>query len=186
MDNELIYGDPGADPITNPNASNKVNNEEEVSLAEIYANATSITSEPIIPGGDVNFESTLPPVADINGAAAGSPTSGISPVVNNIFIFLMSGSTLTISRATVLSSYDNESNWSISIPISSLAYNSGGTIAFDTNTALNVGTGASGGSAQTIARIPIIRGGALVNAFGSYKEGVSSKNGAAVVEYYKI
>tara|TARA_Y100000114_G_C11740548_1_gene318710 strand:+ start:1089 stop:1649 length:561 start_codon:yes stop_codon:yes gene_type:complete len=186
MDNELLYGDPEGDPITKPDAPKRTNVSEEAALGEIYSNATSLTSEPIIPGGDVNFESTLPPVADINGAAAGSSTSGISPVVNNIFIFLMSGSTLNISRATVLSSYNDESNWSISIPISSLAYNSGGTIAFDTNTALNVGTGASGGSAQTIARIPIIRGGALVNAFGSYKEGVSSKNGAAVVEYYKI
>ena len=43
MDNELIYGDPESDPITNPNASDKVNNEEEVSLAEIYSNATLIT-----------------------------------------------------------------------------------------------------------------------------------------------
>jgi hypothetical protein len=186
MDNELIYGDPESDPITNPNASDKVNNEEEVSLAEIYSNATLITSEPIIPGEVFDLETTLAPTANIDGAAAGGSTSGLSPIVNNIFIFLMSGSTLTISRDTILSSYDDESNWSVSIPISSLAYNSGGTIAYDTNTALNVGTGASGGSAQSIARIPIIRGGALVNAFGSYKEGVSSKNGAAVVEYYKI
>jgi len=177
MDNELLYGDPEDDPITNSNAP------EKTKVDEIYSNATSITSEPIIPGEDVNFESTLPPTADINGAAAGGSSSNI---VNNIFIFLMSGSTLTISRTTILSSYNDESNWSVSIPISSLAYNSGGTIAYDTNTALNVGTGASGGSAQSIARIPIIRGGALVNAFGSYKEGVSSKNGAAVVEYYKI
>ena len=183
MDNELLYGDPENDPITNSNAPEKTKVDEEAALKEIYSNATSITSEPIIPGEDVNFESTLPPTADINGAAAGGSSSNI---VNNIFIFLMSGSTLTISRTTILSSYNDESNWSVSIPISSLAYNSGGTIAYDTNTALNVGTGASGGSAQSIARIPIIRGGALVNAFGSYKEGVSSKNGAAVVEYYKI
>tara|TARA_R100000388_G_scaffold53918_2_gene39970 strand:- start:1550 stop:2092 length:543 start_codon:yes stop_codon:yes gene_type:complete len=180
MDNELLYGDPKSDPITNPNAPAKINSSEEASVSEIYSNATSITSEPIIPGGDVDFELTLASEGDVDGAASGSN------IVNNIFIFLMSGSTLTISRTTILSSYDDESNWSISIPISNLAYNSGGTIAYDTNTALNVGTGASGGSAQSIARIPIIRGGALVNAFGSYKEGVSSKNGAAVVEYYKI
>jgi hypothetical protein len=103
-------------------------------------------------------------------------------IVNNIFIFLMSGSTLTISRDTILSSYDDESNWSVSIPISSLAYNSGGTIAYDTNTALNVGTG----SGQSIARIPIVRGGALVNSFGSYKEGLICKSGSPIVEYYKI
>jgi hypothetical protein len=77
MDNELIYGDPESDPITNPNASDKVNNEEEVSLAEIYSNATLITSEPIIPGEEVNFETKLPPVADINGAASGT-SSGLS------------------------------------------------------------------------------------------------------------
>ena len=179
MDNELLYGDPEGDPITNPNALAKINSSEETSVSEIYSNATSITSEPIIPGGDVDFELTLASEGD-DRAASGSN------IVNNIFIFLMSGSTLTISRTTILSSYDDESNWSISIPISNLAYNSSGTIAYDTNTALNVGTGASGGSAQSIARIPIIRGSALVNAFGSYKEGVSSKNGAAVVEYYKI
>lgn len=179
MDNELLYGDPEGDPITNPNALAKINSSEEASVSEIYSNATSITSEPIIPGGDVDFELTLASEGD-DRAASGSN------IVNNIFIFLMSGSTLTISRTTILSSYDDESNWSISIPISNLAYNSSGTIAYDTNTALNVGTGASGGSAQSIARIPIIRGSALVNAFGSYKEGVSSKNGAAVVEYYKI
>ena len=179
MDNELLYGDPEGDPITNPNALAKINSSEEASVSEIYSNATSITSEPIIPGGDVDFELTLASEGD-DRAASGSN------IVNNIFIFLMSGSTLTISRTTILSSYDDESNRSISIPISNLAYNSSGTIAYDTNTALNVGTGASGGSAQSIARIPIIRGSALVNAFGSYKEGVSSKNGAAVVEYYKI
>lgn len=186
MDNELIYGDPESDPITTPNVSNRINNTEESSTAEIYANATQITSEPIIPGREFNYETTLSPTADVNGAASGGSTSGVDPIVNNFFIFLMSGSTLTISRTTVLSSYDDQSNWSISIPISNLAYNSSGTITFDTNTALNVGTGASGGSAQSIARIPIIRGGSLVNPFGSYKEGVSSKNGAAVVEYYKI
>tara|TARA_R100001509_G_C4856481_1_gene211901 strand:+ start:486 stop:803 length:318 start_codon:yes stop_codon:yes gene_type:complete len=75
MDNELIYGDPGADPITNPNASDKINNEEEVSLAEIYANATLITSEPIIPGEAFNLETTLAPTADVNGAAAGKSSS---------------------------------------------------------------------------------------------------------------
>lgn len=182
MDNELIYGDPESDPITNPNASDKVNNEEEVSLAEIYSNATLITSEPIIPGETFNLETTLAPTANIDGAAAGGSTSGLSPIVNNIFIFLMSGSTLTISRDTILSSYDDESNWSVSIPISSLAYNSGGTIAYDTNTALNVGTG----SGQSIARIPIVRGGALVNSFGSYKEGLICKSGSPIVEYYKI
>ena len=179
MDNELLYGDPEGDPITNPNALAKINSSEEASVSEIYSNATSITSEPIIPGGDVDFELTLASEGD-DRAASGSN------IVNNIFIFLMSGSTLTISRTTILSSYDDESNWSISIPISNLAYNSSGTIAYDTNTALNVGTGASGGSAQTIARIPIVRDRKMLNALGVYKEGVSSKNGAAVVEYYKI
>lgn len=78
MDNELLYGDPEGDPITNTNARIKINSSEEVAVDEIYSNATSITSEPIIPGGDVNFESTLPPVADINGAAASSSSAGFS------------------------------------------------------------------------------------------------------------
>ena len=78
MDNELLYGDPEGDPITKPDAPKRINVSEEAGLGEIYSNATSLTSEPIIPGGDVNFESTLPPVADINGASAASSSSGFS------------------------------------------------------------------------------------------------------------
>ena len=145
------------------------------SIADIYANATSLqTSQTGL--SDDAMES-----AQGLGGGAGNR-------VNNIYIFLMSGSTLTIARNTIFASFDiaAQTDWSVSIPISSLAYNSSGTIAFDTNTALNVGTGASGGSAQTIARIPIVRDRKMLNALGVYKEGVSSKNGAAVVEYYKI
>ena len=84
MDDELIYGDPESDPITSPNASNRVNNTEELSAAEIYANATQITSQPVIPGEEMNFdyETKRPPTADINGASsgrsAGSKLSGFS------------------------------------------------------------------------------------------------------------
>lgn len=83
MDDELIYGDPESDPITSPNASNRVNNTEELSAAEIYANATQITSQPVIPGEEINFdyETKRPPTADINGAFAGrssGSTSGFS------------------------------------------------------------------------------------------------------------
>ena len=67
-----------------------------------------------------------------------------------------------------------------------LAYNSSGTIAYNDETALNVGTGSSGGSAQTIARIPIVRDKKMLNALGVYKEGLVCKNGEAIVEYYKI
>ena len=80
MDNELLYGDPEGDPITNPNALAKINSSEEASVSEIYSNATSITSEPIIPGGDVDFELTLASEGD-DRAASGSN------IVNNIFIF---------------------------------------------------------------------------------------------------
>ena len=59
MDNELLYGDPESDPITNPNVVSKINANEEASVSQIYSNATSITSEPIIPGGDINFQSML-------------------------------------------------------------------------------------------------------------------------------
>ena len=145
------------------------------SIEDIYANATSLQTSPTGLSDDA-MES-----AQGLGGGAGNR-------VNNIYIFLMSGSTLTIARNTIFASFDiaAQTDWSVSIPISSLAYNSGGTIAYDTNTALNVGTGASGGSAQTIARIPIVRDRKMLNALGAYKEGVSSKNGAAVVEYYKI
>ena len=84
MDDELIYGDPESDPITSLNVSDRVNNTEELSTAEIYANATQITSQPVIPGEELNFdyETKLPPTADVNGAAAGkssgSKLSGFS------------------------------------------------------------------------------------------------------------
>lgn len=78
MDNELLYGDPEGDPITKPDISRRINVNEEVSLGEIYSNATSLTSEPIIPAGDIEFESELSKVADIDGAAAGSASSGFS------------------------------------------------------------------------------------------------------------
>ena len=163
--------------------SNQTERELEAFLKDAYSIGRGQDSS--VPGY-VGEDQEIKPPSFFETANLSDLGGGSSDIVNNIFIFLMSGSTLAISRATILSSYDGEANWSVSIPISGLAYNSGGTIAYDTNTALNVGTGASGGSAQSIARIPIIRGGALVNAFGSYKEGVSSKNGAAVVEYYKI
>ena len=145
------------------------------SIADIYANATSLQTSPT-------------GLSDDAMESAQGLGGGVGNRVNNIYIFLMSGSTLTIARNTIFASFDitTQDDWSVSIPISNLAYNSSGTIAFDTNTALNVGTGASGGSAQTIARIPIVRDKKMLNALGAYKEGVSSKNGAAVVEYYKI
>jgi hypothetical protein len=77
MDNELLYGDPESDPITNPNAVSKINANDEAALGQIYSNATSLTSEPIIPGAEVDFETTLQKTADINGAAAGA-SSGLS------------------------------------------------------------------------------------------------------------
>ena len=84
MDDELIYGDPESDPITSLNVSDRINNTEELSTAEIYANATQITSQPVIPGEELNFdyETKLPPTADINGASSGgssgSKLSGFS------------------------------------------------------------------------------------------------------------
>ena len=145
------------------------------SIADIYAEATSIKVEST-GGSDEYFETS--------GA---KNQLGSSNQVDNIFIFLMSGSTLTIPRGTIMSGFDadNDNNWSVSIPISNLAY-SGGTIAYDDNTALNVGTGATGSSAQTIARIPIIRNQGLVSSFGSYKENIICKSGSPIVEYYKI
>tara|TARA_R100001129_G_scaffold164897_1_gene131265 strand:- start:974 stop:1291 length:318 start_codon:yes stop_codon:yes gene_type:complete len=83
MDDELLYGDPEGDPITKPDISRRINVDEEVSLgdislSDIYLNATSLTSEPVVPAGDIEFESELSKVADIDGAAAGSASSGFS------------------------------------------------------------------------------------------------------------
>ena len=163
------------DATSSYRAATLVQQQPESALADIYANATSL-------------QTSLMGLSDDAMESAQGLGGGVGNRVNNIYIFLMSGSTLTIARNTIFASFDitTQDDWSVSIPISNLAYNSSGTIAFDTNTALNVGTGASGGSAQTIARIPIVRDKKMLNALGAYKEGVSSKNGAAVVEYYKI
>jgi len=146
------------------------------SIADIYANATS-------------FQTSSQGFPDDSMQSAGSSLGGgVGNRVNNIYIFLQSGSTLTIARNTIFASFDiaTQTDWSVSIPISNLAYNSSGTIAFDTNTALNVGTGATGGSAQTIARIPIVRDRKMLNALGVYKENIICKSGSPIVEYYKI
>lgn len=163
------------DATSSYRAATLVQQQPESAIADIYANATSLQASPT-------------GLSDDAMESAQGLGGGVGNRVNNIYIFLMSGSTLTIARNTIFASFDitTQDDWSVSIPISNLAYNSSGTIAFDTNTALNVGTGASGGSAQTIARIPIVRDKKMLNALGAYKEGVSSKNGAAVVEYYKI
>ena len=163
------------DATSSYRAATLVQQQPESAIADMYANATS-------------FQTSPTGLSDDAMESAQGLGGGVGNRVNNIYIFLMSGSTLTIARNTIFASFDitTQDDWSVSIPISNLAYNSSGTIAFDTNTALNVGTGASGGSAQTIARIPIVRDKKMLNALGAYKEGVSSKNGAAVVEYYKI
>ncbi len=163
------------DATSSYRAATLVQQQPESALADIYANATSLQTSPTGLSDDA-MES-----AQGLGGGAGNR-------VNNIYIFLMSGSTLTIARNTIFASFDiaAQTDWSVSIPISSLAYNSSGTIAFDTNTALNVGTGASGGSAQTIARIPIVRDKKMLNALGVYKEALACKNGEPIVEYYKI
>ena len=141
------------------------------SIADIYANATSLQYSPT-------------GLSDNAMESAQGLGGGVGNRVNNIYIFLMSGSTLTIARNTIFASFDitTQTDWSVSIPISSLAYNSSGTIAFDTNTALNVGAGSS----QSIARIPIVRDKKMLNQLGVYKEGLICKNGQPIVEYFKI
>ena len=141
------------------------------SIEDIYANATSLQTSPTGLSDDA-MES-----AQGLGGGAGNR-------VNNIYIFLQSGSTLTIARSAIFASFviAAQTDWSVSIPISSLAYNSGGTIVYDTNTALNVGTG----SGQSIARIPIVRDRKMLNPLGVYKEGLICKSGSPIVEYYKI
>jgi hypothetical protein len=163
------------DATSSYRAATLVQQQPESALADIYANATSLQTSPT-------------GLSDDAMESAQGLGGGVGNRVNNIYIFLMSGSTLTIARNTIFASFDitTQTDWSVSIPISNLAYDSSGTIAFDTNTALNVGTGASGSSAQTIARIPIVRDRKMLNPLGVYKEGLICKNGEAIVEYFKI
>ena len=159
------------DATSSYRAATLVERPSVLSIADIYANATSLQSSPT-------------GLSDNAMESAQGLGGGVGNRVNNIYIFLMSGSTLTIARNTIFASFDitTQTDWSVSIPISSLAYNSSGTIAFDTNTALNVGAGSS----QSIARIPIVRDKKMLNQLGVYKEGLICKNGQPIVEYFKI
>ena len=164
------------DATSSYRAATLVQQQTETAAGDIYANATSLQA------------SSSGLSDDLMDTAQGLG-GGIGDRVNNIYIFLISGSTLTIPRSAIFAAFNiagGDTDWSVSIPISSLAYDSGGTIVYDTNTALNVGTGASGDSAQTIARIPIVRDKKMLNSLGVYKEGLVCKNGEAIVEYYKI
>ena len=163
------------DSTSSYRAATIVEQQGEASIENIYANATSLRGSSS--GLSDEFMDTTQGLG-----------GGVGNRVNNIYIFLMSGSTLTIPRSAIFANFDiagGDDDWSVSIPIDNLAY-SGGTIAYNNETALNVGTGASGGSAQTIARIPIVRDKLMLNALGVYKEGLICKNGEPIVEYYKI
>jgi len=163
------------DATSSYGAATFVKQQTEAAAADIYANATSLQDSSS--GLSDDFMDTTQGLG-----------GGVGNRVNNIYIFLTSGSTLTIPRSAIFANFDiagGNTDWSVSIPIDNLAY-SGGTIAYNNETALNVGTGASGGSAQTIARIPIVRDKLMLNALGVYKEGLICKNGEAIVEYYKI
>jgi hypothetical protein len=160
------------DATSSYRAATLVQQQTETSVGDIYANATSLQ------GSSSGLSDDL---MDTTQGLGG----GVGNRVNNIYIFLMSGSTLTIPRSSIFAAFDiagGDTDWSVSIPISSLAYNSGGTIVYDTNTALNVGAGSS----QSIARIPIVRDKKMLNPLGVYKEGLICKNGQPIVEYFKI
>ena len=160
------------DATSSYRAATLVQQQTETSVGDIYANATSLQ------GSSSGLSDDLMDTAQGLGGGAGNR-------VNNIYIFLMSGSTLTIPRSSIFAAFNiagGDTEWSVSIPISNLAYNSGGTIVYDTNTALNVGTG----SGQSIARIPIVRDKKMLNPLGVYKEGLICKSGSPIVEYFKI
>jgi hypothetical protein len=160
------------DATSSYRAATLVQQQTETATGDIYANATSLQA------------SSSGLSDDLMDTAQGLG-GGVGNRVNNIYIFLMSGSTLTIPRSSIFAAFDiagGDTDWSVSIPISSLAYNSGGTIVYDTNTALNVGAGSS----QSIARIPIVRDKKMLNPLGVYKEGLICKNGQPIVEYFKI
>ena len=164
------------DSTSSYRAATIVEKEAEASIENIYANATSLQGSSS--GLSDDFMDTTQGLG-----------GGVGNRVNNIYIFLMSGATLTIPRSAIFANFDiagGDNDWSVSIPIDDLAYDSEGTIAYNNETALNVGTGASGGSAQTIARIPIVRNKLMLNALGVYKEGLICKDGEPIVEYYKI
>jgi len=160
------------DATSSYRAATLVQQQTETATGDIYANATSLQA------------SSSGLSDDLMDTAQGLG-GGVGNRVNNIYIFLMSGSTLTIPRSSIFAAFDiagGDTDWSVSIPISNLAYNSGGTIVYDTNTALNVGAGSS----QSIARIPIVRDKKMLNPLGVYKEGLICKNGQPIVEYFKI
>jgi hypothetical protein len=163
------------DSTSSYRAATIVEQQGEASIENIYANATSLRASSS--GLSDDFMDTTQGLG-----------GGVGNRVNNIYIFLMSGLTLTIPRSAIFANFEieNDDDWSVSIPIDNLAYDSEETIAYNNETALNVGTGASGGSAQTIARIPIVRDKLMLNALGVYKEGLICKNGEPIVEYYKI
>jgi len=163
------------DSTSSYRAATIVEQQAEASIENIYVNATSLQGSSS--GLSDDFMDTTQGLG-----------GGVGNRVNNIYIFLMSGLTLTIPRSAIFANFEieNDDDWSVSIPIDNLAYDSEETIAYNNETALNVGTGASGGSAQTIARIPIVRDKLMLNALGVYKEGLICKNGEAIVEYYKI
>ena len=164
------------DSTSSYRAATIVEQQGEASIENIYANATSLQGSSS--GLSDEFMDTTQGLG-----------GGVGNRVNNIYIFLMSGATLTIPRSAIFANFDieNDDDWSVSIPIDDLAYDSEETIAYNNETALNVGTGGSSGDdAQTIARIPIVRDKLMLNALGVYKEGLICKNGEAIVEYYKI
>lgn len=159
------------DATSSYRAATLVERPSALSIADIYANATSLQTSPT-------------GLSDDAMESAQGLGGGVGNRVNNIYIFLISGSTLTIPRNDIFEDFNiaAQTDWSVSIPISNLAYDSSETIAFDTNTALAVGIGSS----QSIARIPIVRDKKMLNPLGVYKEGLICKNGQPIVEYFKI
>lgn len=160
------------DATSSYRAATLIQKQTEPAIADIYADATSL---PAAPAG----------LLDDAMESAQGLGGGVGNRVNNIYIFLISGSTLTIPRNTIFEDFDitTQTDWSISIPISNLAYDSSETIEFDDETDLFVLDGAG---AQTIARIPIVRDRKLLNQLGAYKEGLICESGDPIVEYYRI
>lgn len=144
------------------------------SVADIYFNAVSISSDPMAMGSDTDFQVSK---------------QGQNPaIVNAIYLISRTGTGVFISRPTVLEDFDpvNDDNWSIELPISGGVWNTAGTITYADQTALYDAVGSS----QTKARIPVIRdsGGDPIPlaVYGTYHEGIRCVNGDPVVEFYKI
>ena len=91
------------DATSSYRAATLVQQQTETSVADIYANATSLQ------------DSSSGLSDDLMDTAQGLG-GGVGNRVNNIYIFLMSGSTLTIPRSSIFAAFDTVSYTHLTLP----------------------------------------------------------------------